>query len=142
MIHWKTDMYLSMVILFFNVFFFFQCSKLPDEAVYFPQLFNGLLALLAIILLFSALKRKGREAEKQQYNFKNAVLIVIGLVCYAFLFKFLGYIISTGILVIYIIYMLGYRQIWKMLITACCGVGFSYIVFKLLLKVPLPTLFI
>ena len=142
MVHWKTDVYISIVILLFNGFVFFQCSKLPVEAVYFPQLFNSTLALLAIMLLFSALKRKGSETEQQQCNFKNAILMVIGLIFYTFLFRMLGYVISTLVLVSYVIYILGYRQIWKMLVTACCGVGFSYIIFKLLLKVPLPTLFI
>jgi len=141
MVNWKNDLRLSICLLLFSGFVFVKAFDFPDEAAYFPKLFSVVLGILAILLLISALYRKNSESAITRVNYANTIYIVLGLIAYALVLKVLGYIISTGLLVLYVIYVLGYRKIKYMILVSVIGVLFAYVVFGIFLNVPLPHLF-
>lgn len=143
MVKWKSDFYLSIVLVIFSCFVFQQTFKFPVEAALFPRIFSAMLAILGFILLGTSLRRKGKdEIESKKHNYQGAILIMIGLVIYAVILKILGYIISTFLLIIYVISILGYKNLIKTLLTSAIGVSSTYIVFKIILGVRLPNIFL
>lgn len=143
----KNDVYFSIVLLLFTGFVFQQTYNFPKEAALFPRIFTITLGILALILLIKSLiavkslKTGETEEVKKPQNYKSPAMIVIGLVLYALLLKVLGYIITTFLLSAYVIYVLGYRDIKKMLLTSGIGVTLTYVVFKVILGVNLPEIF-
>ena len=64
------------------------------------------------------------------------------LLLYAFLFKKIGYILDTLWMTAYTMFALRYRD-WKRLILISFGItAILYLIFRVLLKVPLPTLWL
>lgn len=137
----KNDVYFSIILLLFTGFVFQQTYKFPKEAALFPRIFAITLAILTAILLVKSLKTKMPEGTKKEENYKSPALIVVGLIVYAFLLKILGYILGTFLLSAYVIFVLGYRDIKKMVLTSVLGVGITYVVFKTILGVNLPEIF-
>lgn len=143
----KSDICFSIILLLFTGFIYQQTYKFPKEAALFPRIFTVALAILTLILLFKSLKAmksiKAEEVEevKKTQNYKSPTLIVVGLVVYALVLKILGYIISTFLLSSYVIYVLGYKDVKKMVLTSAVGTGLIYVVFKTILGVNLPEIF-
>lgn len=142
----RNDIILSVVLLLVAGFVFIQSSQFPETAARFSRLFAGILAFLTLILLFRSiitikgLKESGEddEEEKSLQDYKNPTLIVIGLLVYVAILDTVGYVISTFLISMYVIYILGYRDIKKMSLTSGLGVLVCYVVFKVLLGVRLP----
>jgi hypothetical protein len=56
--------------------------------------------------------------------------------------RILGYIMSTAVLVYYTIFVMGYRNQKWIVATTVLSVSLTYVVFRLLLGVPLPVSFV
>lgn len=141
MVNWKNDLYLSTCLLLFSGFVFIKAFEFPEEAAYFPKLFSSVLGILAILLLISSLYRKNSASTNEKTNYKNTIFIILGLIVYALVLRTIGYVISTGVLVLYVIYILGYRKIRNIILVSVISVIFAYVIFGMFLKVPLPHLF-
>lgn len=108
----------------------------------FPRMVGGGLTLSSLGLIIKIIKNKAYVTNFEGKNIKNVASIVLALLAYIFLFNSIGYIISTFILAAFVIYQLGYRNIVVNLIVSAAATGVVFVIFKILLKVSLPVLFL
>lgn len=140
----KNDVYFSIILLLFIGFVFQQTYNFPEEAALFPRVFAASLAILTVMLLIKSLKdlkTNTSEEIKKLGDYKRPILIIAGLIIYTLILKLLGYIIATFLLSAYVIYVLGYRDTKKLVLTSGMGVVLTYVVFKMVLGVNLPEVF-
>lgn len=105
--------------------------------------------LIAYLLLIGVAVTVGETVVKKQktVDFKNlrvwrvAVLLAVTVV-YILLLNRIGYFVDTFLLAVITMLLLGYRSWWKMGLSSLAAVTFVFIIFKVILKVPLPLLFL
>ena len=124
--------------LAFGVYILLESQRFKSTDKIFPAMVAVLMIAISLIQLMVDLKK----TEHKNAFAGNNVLRVAGytavLMLYAFLLKKIGYVLDTIWLTAFTLYALDYRK-WKGLIiipvavTACL-----YVIFKVLLKVPLP----
>lgn len=112
---------------------------------FFPFVAGGMIGLLGLILLFlSFLTRKGKEGKKETqagFRFHPLVMIFLTLLSYSVFLNWLGYLISTLILMLFLFSIGGKKGRWwfwlnvgkALLVTLA-----SYLIFGVLLQCSLP----
>lgn len=100
-----------------------------------PLIFAGILAICSVFTLL------GRSADAEPLptgdGARTVFLIAVLALCYPFGLRWLGFLLSTSIMVGSTAYVLKTRPFHAALL-AVVSVGVSYVVFALLLGVPLP----
>ena len=102
----------------------------------------GLLLACSIYLFIEVLAKKRKVVVLDGVNLPMVGITLLVLIAYVFLLKKIGYVMDTFILCAVIIRILGYQ---KPGITALCSalaVALTFFVFKGLLSVPLPMVFL
>jgi putative tricarboxylic transport membrane protein len=109
---------------------------------FFPFFGGTLLAVFSTVLLFRVLvklRAKGSKArgerEKRPWT---VVYAYIGFIVYSLIFEWLGFILSTFFLVIFLFRLLERKKWWSVLITAAFVVSSAYTVFNVFLSCDLP----
>lgn len=113
-------------------------SSMGSEGV-FPRMVAVILLLSSLYIAAMTLKTKEIVVKLEGVNLLKVAETFIALILYVFLMNKIGYIISTFILGTFIIRSLGYKNIVKTLLTVGISVAVIFIIFKVLLMVPLPT---
>ena len=100
------------------------------------------LGILAAILLGSQLNKKGREKVvpfRCGPQWRKAVYFITGSFIYAFVFwEILGYLISTTILLVFLLRFVGAQSLKKSLIISLATAVISYLIFQSWLQCMLP----
>lgn len=115
------DVYIGIVGLLFCAWVFYMNFGLKSGAGVMPLLLDGLLAVFSVIILAGGLKKSKLSAEEQGKKFLTAdvlkyPLIAWGMICvYVLLFYLLGYLVSTGVMLLALMYFLKQRN-WKIMI--------------------------
>lgn len=138
MIPWFIDMFFSLFLLIISGFIYIQAKSFPEISQKFPNLVVVCLVVFALLLMISSIKRKGEKIEKDDSDYKSVVKIIIGMVVYTIILRVVGYALSTVGLVGYTIYVMGYKKKKNITIIAFCSIIVIYMIFKLVLHVPLP----
>jgi putative tricarboxylic transport membrane protein len=73
----------------------------------------------------------------RKLHWQKSILAAAFLVVYIFLLPWAGYLIATGVLMI-VLFRLTSMKAWTAVVGAVLAVGFSYGLFSLILKTPLP----
>ncbi len=139
--------------MIFAAFFCLEGSKLPlgtprqPGPALLPLGYGGLLFFLAaIFVLRSGLKREetGDSARSpwRGLKWKRVPYVLAGVLGYAFCLEFLGYLISTTFLMIVLFLVKGLRRTFLVLSGGLAITIITYILFKGLLKVRLPSGFL
>jgi putative tricarboxylic transport membrane protein len=109
---------------------------------FFPVFGGVFLGIFSMVLfvrsLLSQPGKKGREAEGEKDNPRFVLYVFIGLMLYAFIFEWLGFILSTFLLAAFFLGFFDPQKWWKLLLTAAVASSSSYIIFSVLLKSDLP----
>ena len=109
----------------------------------FPRLIGYFTLAVALFHLVDVLRRKDfEESSFHNSNLLKVLELLAVLAIYIYMFKKAGYFICTSLLMFYVILAQGYN---KYLLAAVSSVGFTavvFVIFKLLLKVPLPTIWL
>lgn len=111
---------------------FFTSRTMP----YALAIMGSILALM--ILIFPTVDPAGKHSlkeETQGMDWKTAILLVVGMILYGLLIKWLGFIISSILFLLGGFYVLGERRIKRMLLTAIPLVIFLWFVMSNLLGV-------
>jgi len=137
MIYRNTNIYLSITLIILSIIVFIESLKLPNIDAQFPKLISISLFITAIILVISSLKIKTQE-KKKEYNYWRAGIVIVGLILYILILRWLGYLLSTGLLITYVIFILGYNKRKQIIVVAIVATVVLYLIFKILLGVPLP----
>lgn len=102
-----------------------------------------LLCVLSITYLFLTVFSKSSKNEVQEklwygLKFQKIIIILIGMFIYIFIFKYLGFSISTFLLMILLYRIVEPRKWWAIILSALITVFVSHIIFVELLKIPFP----
>jgi len=106
---------------------------------FIPFLSGGAMAILSVALIGKALLGRGREAEAETpEGLGKPVLVIAGLAAYVLILESLGYLITTAVLTVFFLWVLGVRKWWSLVLATILLAGGSYFLFDRLLGVTLP----
>lgn len=100
--------------------------------------------ILSIIVLISAVKSKKEdqtESDGQVFrdvNWIKVISVVISIILYEIILERLGFLISTFLLMAFLLYSIGSKRWYVVVFFACVSSFLSYSFFVLLLKIRLP----
>ena len=134
------ELFMPVVFIAMAVYFIVNAVPMGSEGV-FPLICGVLQLGVAVYLVIKTLVTKNVVLKLEGLNVKKALLTILALIIYVLVLEPIGYCLSTFLLVGFVIWFLGYRN-WKIiLLSAVLTVGATYVIFGLLLHVPLPMLF-
>ncbi len=135
-----SDCLLSVLCIGFGLYIVIESKDINFYEKIFPFLVGFGLIFTSVFVLSSALiKKNPKPIEKK--NYALVFMMIAILVIYAILIKYAGYILSTTFLCAIILYVLGYKKATTIIIVSLSVTTVTYVLFKILLNVPLPTLF-
>ena len=134
---------LAMPIVFALVSIYIIVKAIPMEGEgVFPIMSAGVLLSCAAYLFFETLVKKEEVVKLEGVNLGKVGITLLALIVYVVLLKKIGYIIDTFLLCVFIIRSLGYKKIGITVLCAALAVCATFFVFKVLLSVPLPMIFL
>ncbi len=102
----------------------------------------GLLGLMSLYLVVKGLVRMVRKRDKEEavpaILWKKPLLILVVLAAYGVFFDFLGFPLSTFMLMMLLIWAFGRRKLTLALLVSIITVASSYALFVVALGLPLP----
>ena len=84
-------------------------------------------------------KNKKNEPIWLGVQWQKVLLVLAGLLIYAYIFNYLGFLLSTFLLMIFLFKAVEPTKWWKSILGSLITILISYGVFKLWLRVPFPT---
>jgi putative tricarboxylic transport membrane protein len=113
----------------------------------FPALVGGGLILSALLLVFETLNKRraleDRKTEPRTRDEKHLFLVMIGMVVwsglYYYVFETLGYLIATPVFLLGLLSYFNHRKYLTNILVALGFTGVVYLLFSILLGVPLPS---
>lgn len=108
---------------------------------FYPFILAILLTILSVLLLWQAIKEKkggGSTGEVRSGGLKKIGLAMGALFAFAFLLDLLGYIISTFLLIAFLLRAIEPQKWWIVIVVAFLCTLVSFLVFNLLLEAQLP----
>jgi divalent metal cation (Fe/Co/Zn/Cd) transporter len=138
-----SDICSSIFLMALGIFVAWQSVKLTVGGIhapgpgFFPFYLSILLILVAVVILVQGLREKPEEQEAAPRKMR-LVVTLIGIFIYPFLLEWLGYIVTTFLLMAVIIKMMTEKAWWFAPALAGIISLFSYIMFKIWLQVLLP----
>ena len=101
---------------------------------------SGLILVVLSLLAFAESLRDGEEAIREigAMNWRKIVLVLLALLSYAFFLEKLGFVLTTFVLLSFLLAMIEGNHWSKSLGVASAAAGGSYAIFELWLKIRLP----
>ena len=140
----RRDVVVAALALALGAAAIFESAKLPLGTVrnpgqgFFPWWISVVIVLLAIILLVQVLTSRSSTGPHTPGRIAKVTALLLVLAAYTFLLDFLGYLICTFFLVLFMLRATD-AQRWPVALSMALltAVG-SYVVFAIWLSVPLP----
>ena len=133
---------ISIVLMAIGLYVFIVGRTFRGNDKYFPMIVGGLIFVTSIWILMEDLFSQKSCINLKKINFLAIGVTIAALFIYIFLFRTIGYVLSTILLGISVILGLRYNSIKGALLWPTGMVAVVFVIFKILLKVPLPTLFL
>lgn len=118
-----------------------KAVSMEKEGV-FPIMSAGVLLLCAVYLLGETLVKRQAVVSLAGVNLPMVGLTLLALLIYVVLLKKIGYVIDTFLLSAFIMRSLGYRKYGVIALCSVLAVAATFFIFKILLSVPLPMVFL
>jgi putative tricarboxylic transport membrane protein len=124
-----------------------ETSKLPigdlhsPQAGFFPLMIGLLLGTFSVVLLVQSLREKTGETRpvSESSGRRKRILLTLGALFFvALLFERLGYLISTFLLIGFLLAAVSMQRWWVVITTAFLSSLLSYLLFGVVLKTQLP----
>lgn len=96
------------------------------------------LLFLSISIILDGLKNKDEKKEKGKADTKSLFLFVIICICYLLFFNFLGFILSTILILVSLMLLLGEKRWWFIALVSIASAIVIYLLFGKYLSVILP----
>jgi putative tricarboxylic transport membrane protein len=140
----RRDLAVAAIGLAFGAVALYESAKLPFGTVrnpaqgFFPWWTSVVIVLLAIVLLGQVLRSRSSTNQHAPGRIANVTALLLVLAAYTFLLDFLGYLICTFFLVLFMLRATNPHR-WPVALSMAflTAVG-SYVVFAIWLSVPLP----
>ena len=109
---------------------------------YFPSIIGAGMVITAIWMAWEDRKQDKACIDLTKINFAAVGITIVALSAYMALFRLIGYVLSTILLGISIILGLRYNNVKGAILWPTLMVLVVFVIFRILLKVPLPVLFL
>lgn len=144
----KANIVFGILGLLLCAYVWISSASFPRDAImiigpeFFPRVMATGMGIASTVLLVHTLFI-GHAGEAKPINFKDpgirrAVIVFLSAVIYAFLLETLGFIISTILFMMFIMYMLQFRTYGKMLLASVATVAVIIFAFQIMLQIQLP----
>lgn len=133
----KGEKIISVTLLIFSTLIYANTFKFPSSIEnigpkFFPRMIAILLFLLSLLLLFI-----DNEKKLKHINYKCLVINVLIIIGYILILNNTNFIVSTILFLFTYLYGISKVNIKKSILITSCGTAMLYIVFLILLKIPL-----
>lgn len=118
-----------------------KAIPMKSEGV-FPIMAAGVLLACAVYLAFETVAKHEVIVTLEGVNLSKVGLTMLALIVYVVLLKKIGYVIDTFLLSAFIMRSLGYKKIGITALCSALAVAATFFIFKVLLTVPLPMIFL
>ena len=132
----------DLVLLAIGLYMIIEGRTYRGNDKYFPIIVGSLQTGTAIWMLIEDLISRKPCIDLKKINFLAVGVTIAALIIYYFLFETIGFILSTILLGVSIILGLRYNSIKGAILWPIGFVAIIYLLFKVLLKIPLPSLFL
>lgn len=144
------DTWLALAFLAFCGFAAWQITLLPTGVgnryimgpSFFPTVLTAAIAVLALALLVRSLVRAGKVQPVKPVNASARISLVAFLVllgAYALAYERLGFLVSSGLVMVSGMFLLGERRVTHLVLWPGVAVAFAWLMFFKIMKVQLPT---
>jgi len=140
----RRDLAVAAMGLAFGAVALYESAKLPFGTVrspgpgFFPWWISGVFALLALVLSVQAVASHSSTIRESGGRIAKVTALLLVLATYTFLLDFLGYLICTFFLVLFML-RASDAQRWPVALSMALLTALgSYVVFAIWLSVPLP----
>lgn len=137
----KIDRLVALFFLLLSAGLFIYTFSLPPKSQGYPQFIISILALLSLALLVQSLRKTSTTSWKDLFaelEYKRFLIVVSSCLIYIILISMIGFLTTTALYLILTMYLLR-LNLKTLAISTTCFMVLIYVVFKVLLKVPLPT---
>ena len=142
----KSDRYTSVFWGFFGLYIAFEGFQLGMGTLRNPKsgffvFWLGIILLgLSVFLFVRSFARStpGEVGEQKDLGWLRGIILMSGLLVYIFAFKWLGFLLSTFLLLIFLFKGLHPQKWWVALTLAVVAIVFSYVIFGVLLELRFP----
>lgn len=143
----KANYVVILILTIFTALVFYLSSQLPDlssGSVTGPEFFPNLLAITLVFLLVLLFISTVRMKENTELELLSPIAIktyktMVIILTYLLAMNYLGFIVSTVILLFVLLSFLGRFDLIKNLIISVGATAVIYIIFKIILSVPIPS---
>lgn len=125
--------------LLLGIYIIVSSSAMSTSEGTFPRMVGWLTVLVSVVQLYNDIRKKDYKNVFNHSNMRKVIEATAILFAYVLLLGKIGYIVDTILLSAVTMWFLNYKNIKVILISS---IGFTlivYCIFKILLKVPLPT---
>lgn len=129
----------TLILVIIGIFVILESNNYGKEGA-FPKFLGGILILSSLLNFYKENKEPFKENGKEKINYKILFIIILILI-YAFILKYLGYIFSTMILSICVFHILNYKTIKSNIPVALLLTLITFFCFKILLSISLDSIF-
>lgn len=136
----KQDILACVLIYAFMLFCFWQTLTMKSGSATMPRLILSLALICNTALLVRCvgqLKNPGSEGYTSIAEIKVPILMFLGVVLYCLLFSFTNYFIATAVMIAVFMLIEKVKPLWLVLVIDVTYLVFIYVLFVMVLKVPL-----
>lgn len=132
----------SIVLMLIGAYVFYNGMAFRGNDKYFPMIIGGGMAIVSIWMFIEDMRTQKVSIDLDKINFIAIGITIVALCIYILLFRKIGYVLSTILLGICVIGGLRYNSVKGIILWPAFMVLVIFFIFKILLKVPLPTVFL
>ena len=134
------DIYVGIGSLLFCAFIFYANRSLPPESKAMPYAMAGLMAAFSVVILLSGIRKtkvSGASGNLTWDDVKIPVCLLGCIACYLLLFRLIGYLAATAIMLIVMLVFLKRRSKLEIACVVAGYTAFVYVLFVMILNVPI-----
>lgn len=133
------EYFFSLLLIAVGIYVFIVGKGFRGNDKYFPMIIGAGMVVTAVWMIAEDMKREKACLKLSEINFAAVGITIVALFIYTFLFRTIGYVLSTILLGVSIILGLRYDSMRGAVLWPTGIVLIVFVIFKILLKVPLPT---
>ncbi len=137
----RLELLTAVIMLGIGIYMMIAATGFRGNDKYFPLIIGGGITAGALWIGIEDYFHSECCYDLSKINITGILVSIIALILYIFLFRKIGYILSTYLLGAGIILGLRYKSIKGALLWPAIMVAVIFVIFKVLLDVPLPTIF-
>ncbi|MEA4934362.1 MAG: tripartite tricarboxylate transporter TctB family protein [Lawsonibacter sp.] len=131
-----------LLFLSFGIYIRISALSMSRRDATFPNLVAYIVIAVSIIQLVMDMRKSEHKARFKNVNFLKLAECIGAMLLYVVLLKKIGFLVDTFLLTSYTMYALEYRKYKVLFIAAAIITAVIFLVFRVLLHVPLPTIWL